>query len=132
MNPSLSPICCTMVFCDIIFSQPNLVSIVWSCPNKQKNPHCYPKSKKMQHSIMCISPKYTAPESIDRSLETFFSGISPLRELCPAINNFMKTHTQVGVIYFVFTVAYSVSFRKSLLYLRDRSIVVPTNKVELC
>ena len=71
-------------------------------------------------------------DSNDRSLETFFSGISPLRELCPAINNFMKTHTQVGVIYFVFTVAYSVSFRKSLLYLRDRSIVVPTNKVELC
>ena len=28
-----------MVFCDIIFSQPNLVSIFWSKPNKHFNPH---------------------------------------------------------------------------------------------
>ena len=30
-----------MVFCDIIFSQPNFISIFWSRPNKQKNPHCW-------------------------------------------------------------------------------------------
>ena len=29
-----------MVFCDIIFSQPNFISIFWSRPNKQNNPHC--------------------------------------------------------------------------------------------
>ena len=28
-----------MVFCDIIFSQPNFISIFWSRPNKQNNPH---------------------------------------------------------------------------------------------
>ena len=37
---SMSPISFTMVFCDILFSQPNKVLIFWSQNTKHFDPHC--------------------------------------------------------------------------------------------